>query len=74
MKKKEQRTKCDALGSSLGLLPMAHQSQTKVDSYPLPTLVTWQPSEPSGRQLLSWEPKALICVPLKHPWEAVSVP
>lgn len=29
MKRKEQQTECDARESSLSLLPMAHQSQTK---------------------------------------------
>lgn len=37
------RRKCDALEPSLSLFPMAHQGQTTVDSYPLPTLTTWQP-------------------------------
>lgn len=31
MKRKDQQTECDALEFSLSLLPMAHQSQTKVD-------------------------------------------
>lgn len=77
-RKGEQQTKCEALGSSLSLFPMAHQrpdqGRSITTAYP-DHLAAFRAKcfRHQGQAAVDLGAKVTYMCPLKYPWEAVSL-